>query len=177
MVMAKTWGLFIDGDYRPAVSGRSFQVENPSNGSIVADVAEGDAADIEQAIAAAERAFPIWSALSGAERGDIMQRAAEIMKRRLPDVVSIEIEQIGRPRREMAAQLARLPEWFSYFGAVARTHEDTVPPFAGSYLNYTRRVPLGVVGHVTPWNHPLLILTKKVAPSLAAGNAMVVKPS
>ena len=175
--MQKTWGLFIDGSYRRAASGRTFRVENPSNGAVVADVAEGDATDVEQAVIAAERAFPIWSALSGAERGDIMQRAAEIMKRRLPDVVSIEIEQIGRPRREMAAQLARLPEWFSYFGAVARTHEDTVPPFAGGYLNYTRRVPLGVVGHVTPWNHPLLILTKKVAPSLAAGNAMVVKPS
>lgn len=173
----KTWGLFIDGSYRPASSGRTFAVENPHDGSIVAEVAEGDAADIEQAVAAAERSFPVWSALTGAERGDIMQRAADIMKRRLPDLVSTEIEQIGRPRREMAAQLARLPEWFSYFGAVARTHEDTVPPFAGSYLNYTRRVPLGVVAHVTPWNHPLLILTKKVAPSLAAGNTMVVKPS
>lgn len=173
----KSWGLFIDGSYRPASSGRTFSVENPADGSTVAEVAEGDATDIENAVAAAERAFPAWSSLTGAERGDIMQRAADIMKRRLPDVVSIEIEQIGRPRREMAAQLARLPEWFSYFGAVARTHEDTVPPFAGSYLNYTRRVPLGVVGHVTPWNHPLLILTKKVAPSLAAGNTMVVKPS
>ena len=173
----KTWGLFINGSYRPASSGRTFAVENPNDGSIVAEVAEGDAADIEQAIVVAERAFPVWSALTGAERGDIMQRAADIMKRRLPDLVSMEIEQIGRPRREMAAQLARLPEWFSYFGAVARTHEDTVPPFAGSYLNYTRRVPLGVVAHVTPWNHPLLILTKKVAPSLAAGNTMVVKPS
>lgn len=175
--MTKTWGLFIGGEYRAAASGRTFQVENPSNGAVVAEVSEGDGADIEHAVSVAERAFPVWSALSGAERGDIMHRASEIMKRRLPDLVSIEIEQIGRPRREMAAQLARLPEWFSYFGAVARTHEDTVPPFAGSYLNYTRRVPLGVVGHVTPWNHPLLILTKKVAPSLAAGNAMVVKPS
>ena len=96
--MAKTWGLFIDGDYRPAVSGRTFQVENPSNGAIVADVAEGDATDIEQAIAAAERAFPIWSVLTGAERGDIMHRAAEIMKRRVAEVVSIEFQQIGRPR-------------------------------------------------------------------------------
>ena len=173
----KNWGLFIDGGYRPAVSGRSFTVENPKDGSIVAEVAEGDAADIEAAVAAAERAFPAWSALTGAERGDIMHRAAEILRRRLPELVTIEIDQIGRPRREMAAQLARLPEWFSYFGAVARTHEDTVPPFGGNYLNYTRRVPLGVVGHVTPWNHPLLILTKKVAPSLAAGNTMVVKPS
>ena len=175
--MKKNWGLFIDGDYRAAVSGKTFGVENPKNGEIFAEVAEGDAADIEAAIAAAERAFPAWAALTGAERGDIMHRAAEILRRRLPELVSIEIDQIGRARREMGAQLSRLPEWFSYFGAVARTHEDTVPPFAGQYLNYTRRVPLGVVGHVTPWNHPLLILTKKVAPSLAAGNAMVVKPS
>lgn len=174
---ARIWGLYIDGNYRPAVSGRTFPIENPKDGSIIAEVAEGAAEDIEIAIAAAEKAFPKWSALTGAERGDIMHRAAEILKRRLPDLVTIEIDQIGRPRREMAAQLSRLPEWFSYFGAVARTHEDTVPPFAGHYLNYTRRVPLGVVGHVTPWNHPLLILTKKVAPSLAAGNTMVVKPS
>ena len=175
--MKKNWGLFIDGGYRAAVSGKTFGVENPKNGEIFAEVAEGDAADIEAAIDAAGRAFPVWAGLTGAERGDIMHRAAEILRRRLPELVSIEIDQIGRARREMTAQLSRLPEWFSYFGAVARTHEDTVPPFAGQYLNYTRRVPLGVVGHVTPWNHPLLILTKKVAPSLAAGNAMVVKPS
>jgi acyl-CoA reductase-like NAD-dependent aldehyde dehydrogenase len=176
-VTVGTWGLFIDGGFRPAMSGRTFPVENPKNGSTLAEVAEGASEDIEIAVAAAERAFPGWSALTGAERGDIMHRAADVLRRRLPDLASFEVDQIGRPRREMAAQLARLPEWFAYFGAVARTHEDTVPPFAGSYLNYTRRVPLGVVGHVTPWNHPLLILTKKVAPSLAAGNTMVVKPS
>ncbi len=175
--MKKSWDLFIDGAYRPALSGKTFTVENPFDGETIASVAEGDAADIELAIDAAERAFDAWSSLSGAERGDIMHRAADLLKQRLPELVTIEIDQIGRARREMTAQLARLPEWFSYFGAVARTHEDTVPPFAGNYLNYTRRVPLGVVGHVTPWNHPLLILTKKVAPSLAAGNTMVVKPS
>ena len=106
-----------------------------------------------------------------------MHRAAELLAGRLNDLITIEVEQIGRPRREMTAQLGRLPEWFRYFGAIARTHEDTVPPFGGNFLNYTRRVPLGVVGHVTPWNHPLLILTKKVAPAMAAGNTMVVKPS
>lgn len=173
----KQWGLLIDGEDRPAASGRSFPVENPKDGSIVAEVAEGDAPDIEAAVSAAECAFPVWSALSGAERGDVMHRIAEILRRRLPELAAIEVDQIGRPRREMVAQLARLPEWFSYFGSVARTHEDTAPPFGGDHLNYTRRVPLGVVGHVTPWNHPLLILTKKVAPSLAAGNTMVVKPS
>jgi acyl-CoA reductase-like NAD-dependent aldehyde dehydrogenase len=175
--MTKDLGLFIDGSYRPAQSGRTFEVRNPYDGSLVANVAEGDASDIDNAVAAAEVAFPIWSNLSGAQRGDIMHRCAEILRSRLPELVEIEVEQIGRAKREMSAQLSRLPEWFSYFGAVARTHEDTVPPFGGHYVNYTRRVPLGVVGHITPWNHPLLILTKKVAPSLAAGNTMVVKPS
>jgi acyl-CoA reductase-like NAD-dependent aldehyde dehydrogenase len=170
-------GMYVGGEYRPAQSGRTFAVRNPKDGSLVADVAEGDAGDIDAAVTVAERALPQWAGLLGAQRAERMQRVAELLARRLPDFVEFEIDQIGRPRREMAAQLARLPEWFSYFGAVARTHEDTVPPFGGRYLNYTRRVPLGVVGHITPWNHPLLILVKKVAPALAAGNAMVVKPS
>ena len=169
--------MFIAGGYRESRSGRVFAVENPRDGGLVAEVAEGDAADIDDAVAAAEHALPAWSALSGAQRGDLMHRLADALARRLPELVEIEIDQIGRPRREMTAQLARLPEWFRYFGAVARTHEDTVPPFGGNYLDYTKRVPLGVVGHITPWNHPLLILTKKVAPSMAAGNTMVVKPS
>jgi acyl-CoA reductase-like NAD-dependent aldehyde dehydrogenase len=169
--------MFVAGERRPAHSGRSFAVHNPHDGALVAEVAEGDAADIDMAVYAAEQAAPAWAAMPGAERGDRMHRAAEILAKQMPELVDLEIAQIGRPRREMAAQLARLPEWFRYFGAVARTHEDAVPPFGGNFLDYTRRVPLGVVGHITPWNHPLLILTKKVAPSLAAGNAMVVKPS
>lgn len=170
-------GMFIDGDYVASASHKTMLVENPKNGEVVAEVAEGDSADIDAAISTGERAFSRWGALPGFERGEIMQRASDILKRRLPEIVTLEVDQIGRPRREMAAQLERLPEWFRYFGAVARTHEDTVPPFGRDYLNYTRRVPLGVVGLITPWNHPLLILTKKVAPALAAGNAIVVKPS
>jgi len=171
------FGMYVDGGYRPAQSGNAFAVENPKDCSVVAEVAEGGAADIDAAVAAARNALPGWSSLSGAQRGDLMHRAADALALRLPELVDVEIDQTGRPRCEMAAQLARLPEWFRYFGAVARTHEDTVPPFGGNFLNYTRRVPLGVVGHITPWNHPLLILTKKVAPSMAAGNTMVVKPS
>jgi acyl-CoA reductase-like NAD-dependent aldehyde dehydrogenase len=174
---APFFGMLIAGERTPSRSGRVFAVHNPHDGSLVGEIAEGDAPDIDAAVMAAERAAPRWAAVSGAKRGEILHRAADLLAQRLPELVALEIEQIGRPHREMAAQLARLPEWFRYFGAVARTHEDTVPPFGDNYLNYTRRTPLGVVGHITPWNHPLLILTKKVAPSLAAGNAMVVKPS
>lgn len=175
--MTRAWGIHIDGGQRPAASGRTFVVRNPKNGTPIAEVAEGDRADIDAAVGAAERAFAGWSRRSGAERDAVMQRIAARLEERMDELISLEIDQTGRPRREMAAQLARLPEWFRYFGAVARTHEDTLPPFGRDHLNYTQRVPLGVVGQVTPWNHPLLILTKKVAPALAAGNAIVVKPS
>lgn len=74
-------------------------------------------------------------------------------------------------------QLVRLPEWFEYFAALVRTHEGTCPPFSGNYVNYVKRVPLGVCGLLTPWNHPLLIAVKKLAPALAGGNSIVLKPS
>ncbi|WP_200478024.1 aldehyde dehydrogenase [Azospirillum brasilense] len=169
--------MWIDGDWRPSASGRTFAVENPKDASVLAEVAEGGAADIDAAVAAAQRAFDGWSETPPEARARVMAKAAEILRSRMDEFVRIEVDQTGRARRELSAQLGRLPEWYDYFGALARTHEDTVPPFNGPFLNYTRRVPLGVVGHVTPWNHPLLILTKKVAPSLAAGNSMVVKPS
>lgn len=70
-----------------------------------------------------------------------------------------------------------MPEWFEYFAALIRTHEGTCPPFSGSYINYVKRVPLGVCGLLTPWNHPMLIAVKKIAPALAAGNSIVLKPS
>lgn len=173
----KSYGMFVGGSFGPAESGRTFPVRNPKNGGLVAEVAECNANDVNRAIKAAATAANAWGSKSGAERGEIMHRAAELLEKRLPDLVGLEIDQIGRPWREMSAQLARLPEWFRYFGAVARTQEGTVPQFGENYLNYTRRVPLGVVGLITPWNHPLLILTKKLAPAMAAGNALVVKPS
>ena len=169
--------MFVGGEYVPSASEKTFEVENPATGETIARVAEGDKEDIDNAVRIAAKAFTSWGKTSGEERGDILGRAAGILAERLDEFVRLEVDQTGRPYREMSAQVARLPEWYSYFGALARTHEDTVPPFAGGYLNYTRRVPLGVVGHITPWNHPLLILTKKVAPALAAGNTIVAKPS
>lgn len=77
----------------------------------------------------------------------------------------------------MKAQLGRLPEWFEYYGALIRTQEGSCPPFLGSYVNYVQRVPLGVCGLITPWNHPMLIAVKKIAPAIATGNCVVVKPS
>ena len=169
--------LHIAGELRDAADAGRFAVENPATGETICEMAEGTAADIDAAVAAAEAAGPGWGAISGAARADVLNRIAALLTERLEDFIAVEVAQTGRPIREMRAQLARLPEWYSYFAAIARTHESSVHPFGGPYLNYSRRTPLGVVGLVTPWNHPLLILTKKLAPALAAGNAVVVKPS
>ncbi len=169
----------IDGRPRESAAGRTFEVRNPADGTLVAQVAEGGAAEVDAAIVAARAAFVDgrWSGLPVRERHRILNRFADAIEAALPDLSELESTCTGRPLREMRAQLSRLPEFYRYFAAVARTAEDAVTPFEGTYLNYVRRVPLGVVGLITPWNHPLLILTKKLAPALAAGNTVVVKPS
>ena len=169
----------IDGLERASVGGRTFEVRNPANGRPIARVAQSSAADVGLAVEAAQRAFADgrWSGLPVRERYRILNRFAELIEAALPDLARLESMCTGRPLREMSAQLSRLPEFYRYFAAIARTAEDGVTPFEGPYLNYVRRVPLGVVGQITPWNHPLLILTKKLAPALAAGNTVVVKPS
>lgn len=106
-----------------------------------------------------------------------MNRAAAMLRDDVPATAELESLQTGRAIREMRAQLLRLPEWLEYFAALVRTEEGRVPPFKGPYLNYVKRVPLGVVGQITPWNHPMLIAIKKIAPAIAAGNSVVVKPS
>lgn len=119
-----------------------------------------------------------WSKADASTRYGVLSRAAVLLRSRLPEFVALETQQTGRPVREMSTQLARVPEWFEYFAALARTHEGRVPPFKGpGVLNTLTRVPLGVVVQITPWNHPLLIASKKIAAALAAGNVVVVKPS
>ena len=169
--------MLIGGARVTADSGQWLDVENPATREIIARVPEGDSADIDAAIAAAHEAQAIWGNTPPQQRAVVLERFAALMRERLDDFVVREVEQIGRAIREMRAQLARLPEWYEYYAAVARTHEGALHPFGGPYINYTQRRPLGVVGLVTPWNHPMLILTKKLAPALAAGNCVVVKPS
>ncbi len=173
------YGHFIGGRERPSAGERVFEVRNPAGGTLVARVAEGGAAEIGAAIDAASAAFADgrWSRLNARERQRILERFAAAIEAALPELAKLESTCVGRPLREMRAQLGRIPEFYRYFAAVARTAEDAVTPFEGPYVNYVRRVPLGVVGQLTPWNHPLLILTKKLAPALAAGNCVVAKPS
>jgi acyl-CoA reductase-like NAD-dependent aldehyde dehydrogenase len=175
----RTYQLLIDGRWVDAASGKRFEDLNPTTGEVLAQVAEADAADVRRAVAAARTAFEAgpWSRMSGGERGRILLRVADLLEREADAIARLESQDNGRPIRETSAQAAILPRWFRYFAGWADKIEGETIPVEGPYLNYTLRVPLGIIGQITPWNHPLLIATKKIAPALAAGNTIVVKPS
>lgn len=171
--------LRIDGKDQPASDGGTFSVVNPTIGEELYDVADGTVEDVDRAVAAAHAAFQDgrWRTIAARERAKVLNRAAQLLAERIDEYARLETLQIGRTLREMRAQLKRLPEWLEYFGAVAQTAQGTSPDFGADHLNVVRRVPLGVVGLITPWNHPLLITMKKVGVALAAGNSLVIKPS
>ncbi|PLR79801.1 aldehyde dehydrogenase [Bacillus canaveralius] len=170
--------LFIGGEYRSPSTERYFQVINPATKDIVAEVAEANEQDVELAVQNALHAFTNTEWAHDRQlRFDVLNRLSSLLRANLDELTELESVITGRPIREMKAQLLRLPEWYEYFASVLKTMENSSPPFSGSYVNYTQRLPLGVVGLITPWNHPLLILTKKLAPALAGGNAVVIKPS
>lgn len=171
--------LHIDGRGVPAGDGGIFTVTNPATGEELYTVSHATAGDVDAAIRAGRRAFDDgrWRDVPARERARVLNRAAALLAERIDELARLETVQIGRTLREMRAQLRRLPEWLEYFGAVAQTAEDTGPNFGGEHLNVVRRVPIGVIGLITPWNHPLLITMKKLSAALAAGNSLVIKPS
>lgn len=102
---------------------------------------------------------------------------AELLKANLPELIALEVQQTGRAIREMNAQVPSLVKWFKYYASLIRTEERPVLPTSGQLHNWVDRKPLGVVVQITPFNHPLLIAVKKIAPALAAGNSVILKPS
>jgi acyl-CoA reductase-like NAD-dependent aldehyde dehydrogenase len=177
--VVRTYQLLIGGRWVDAASGKTFEDVNPATAEVLARVAEADAEDVRLAVAAARAAFENgpWGRMSGGERGKILMRIADRLEAEADTIARLESQDNGRPIRETSAQAKILPRWYRYFAGWADKIEGETIPVEGPYLNYTVRVPLGVIGQITPWNHPLLIATKKVAPALAAGNTIVLKPS
>ncbi|KAJ7228384.1 aldehyde dehydrogenase [Mycena pura] len=154
-------------------------VSNPANGEQLRVVEVASESEVEQTVAGAQCVFEAgtWSRAPAMERSKVLSRLARALETRIPELAELETLQTGRAIREMKAQLSRLPEWIDYYAALLRTTQGFVAPTQGKLLNYVQRVPLGVVAQITPFNHPLLIAVKKIAPALAAGNSVIVKPS
>jgi (Z)-2-((N-methylformamido)methylene)-5-hydroxybutyrolactone dehydrogenase len=173
------YSLVIDGQRRAAVSGQTFATVDPYSGQAWATVPDGAADDVDAAVAAARRALSgPWGQLSGFGRARLMRRLADLIARDADLLAELETRDTGKLLREMRGQLASIPEWFHYFAGFADKLEgSTIPTDKSNFLVYTRREPVGVVGAIVPWNSPLLLLSWKLAPALAAGCTVVAKPS
>lgn len=176
---AERFDLFIDGQYAPAGSGKTFSTVNPYDGEVWAQVPDGSIEDMDRAVAAARAALDgPWSQLSGFERARLMRRLGELIEENADWLARMETRDSGKLYREMIFQLRYLPEWFNYYAGLADKIEGrTIPTDKRNFLVYTQRQPVGVVAAITPWNAPLMLMVFKLAPALAAGCTFVVKPS
>jgi acyl-CoA reductase-like NAD-dependent aldehyde dehydrogenase len=158
--------------------GSRLEVRSPATRELVATVPDGGAEAVAAAAARARRALDGgWSGLDAIDRGRLLRRLADLVAGRIEELAPLESRVTGRPIREMRAQMARIPEWLDYFAGIAAGLEGEANRVKGGIVTLTQWEPLGVVALLTPWNHPVLILVKKLAAALAAGNACLVKPS
>ncbi len=171
---------FINGEWVAPSNGDYFESTNPATLDVLYRAARGNEADVSKAVSAASAAFenPAWRDLSQTKRGHLLRRLGDLVGEHADELARMESEDNGKLLREMRAQLAAMPEYYYYYGGLAdKIQGDTIPGSSRAMLNYTLREPLGVVGAITPWNSPLTLTTSKLAPALATGNTIVIKPS
>ena len=170
-------GLFYGGAFHAASQPGEIVVINPAKGIRFTTVPEATPQDVTAAVSAARGAFAGWSGLDAFDRSKHLRAFAEVVRDNIPLLAVLESTVTGRSLREMNAQMGRIPEWLEYFAGIALGLEGESNVVKGGYVTLTQYEPLGPVALLTPWNHPVLILMKKLAAALAAGNTCVIKPS
>ena len=172
--------LLIDGQWRDSVSGKTFATVNPATEEPIAEVAEGDKADIDLAVKAARKAFDSgpWRKMDARDRGRHLNRMADLIEQNIDELAELETLDNGKPIRESRhADLPLVVDCFRYYAGWAdKIHGQTIP-IRGNYFCYTRREPVGVAGQIIPWNFPMLMVAWKWGPALAAGCTVVLKPA
>ncbi len=171
--------LFIDGKFVDAASGATMDIINPADGSAIGNLSKASAEDVDRAVQSAHAAFEsgVWRDMPFQQRARVLNGFADLFEADLENFYKLETLNNGRPLVETRAQISRLPQFYRYFAALALTRRSDVIPIEGPYLCYTQRVPLGVCALMTSFNHPLMILSKSLAPALATGNSVVIKAS
>jgi len=168
----------IDGELRAARSGRTDDVVDPATGEVIAAVASAEAADVDDAVAAAARAFGAWSRTTPRERAERLTAVADAVETHLDELKELECRNVGKPVSIVDFEFDLTVDNLRFFAAAARFLEGRA---AGEYLeghtSFVRRDPIGVIGSIAPWNYPLNMATWKIGPALAAGNTVVLKPS
>ncbi len=172
------YGNWIDGGFQDPVDGNYFEVISPVTGEVFTEVARSTAKDVEKALDAAHAAAPAWGTTPPAERAKVLNKIADRMEEHLEEIAVAETWDNGKPIREcLAADIPLAIDHFRYFAAAARTQEGRLSQIEEDLVAYHFHEPLGVVGQIIPWNFPILMATWKLAPALAAGNCIVLKPA
>ena len=184
--IAKPLKMLIDGKWVSAVSGKTFPTYNPATGEILAQIAEGDEQDIDLAVKAARKAFYSgpWSRMTASDRSKLIWKLADLLEQHLEEFATLETLDNGKPLTvARAADVPLAVEMFRYMGGWATKLEGTTIPLSvpytpgANYHAYTLREPVGIVGQIIPWNFPLLMAAWKLAPALACGCTVVLKPA
>jgi len=170
--------LWIDGGWQASQGGRARRIENPATLELVDEVHDGTAADVRRACAAAAKAQRLWKKIPAIERGKMLHETAGLMRGDRARLSELLTREGGKPRIENLDEVEWCAACFQYYAELARSsHGMSIPPTAEHQINFTIKEPLGVVAAIVPFNYPLLLLVWKIAPALAAGNAVVIKPS
>ena len=169
----------LGGERVPAADGKSFAVIEPGTGKPFVEIAEAGSEDVERAVRVAYHAFEegMWPRLSATDRGRILLQAATLVRQRLEDIAVIEARNAGKPIRDARGEVALVAGVLEYWGGAANKIFGETIPVQDAGLEVTMREPVGVCALITPWNFPLVIASWKIAPALACGNNVVVKPA
>lgn len=172
-------GLFIGGVFRDASDGGTSPVVNPANNMEVAQVAKGTEDDARAAIEAAQAAFenPEWRWMDATKRGKLLLKLADAVKARFNDFATAEMLQNGKTFREAQGDIGFVANTLTYYAGLADKIQGETVPVPGGRLDYTLREPIGTTVHIAPWNYPLLLSVRSLAPALAAGNSVILKPA
>ncbi|RWI57112.1 MAG: aldehyde dehydrogenase family protein [Mesorhizobium sp.] len=174
----RIWGAFINGEFTGAASGKTFPTFDPGNGEVLAFLAECDEEDVDAAVRAGLAAFPEWRRKTGAARGKLLMKLAQLVSENAAKLAELESLNAGKPIRDSKAiDAVTAVDALEYFAGMATKIQGDTIPVPGPYINMTLREPLGVIGGIIPWNFPLLQAIWKIAPAIAAGNTVVIKPA
>ena len=172
-----TLGL-IGGIWRPSTGGETLPLVNPSTGAEICQIARGTAADIDAAVTAAQAAQEgDWGRMSATERGRILTRLGQVIADNVATLAALEVMDVGKPLTQARADAVALARYCEFYGGAADKVMGETIPYMNGYTVYTLREPLGVTGHIVPWNYPMQIIGRSVGAALAMGNACVLKPA
>lgn len=171
-------GIYIDGQWRDAASGKTFEVTDPATGRVIATVSDAGAEDAKAAIDAASKALPEWAKLTAYQRSEILYKAHSLMMERQDELAKLMSTEQGKPLRAASIEVKYAADFLLWFAEEAkRVYGQTIPSARADQRFVVMHGPVGVVGAVTPWNYPISMITRKVAPALAAGCTVVLKPA